>query len=34
MNLTYKKADIECIEDLVELKMKQTLFNYNVDGNE
>lgn len=32
MNLIYKKADINCISDLVDLKIKQTLFNYNRDG--
>jgi len=32
MNLIYKKADINCINDLVDLKIKQTLFNYNRDG--
>lgn len=32
MNLIYKKADINDIDDLVDLKIKQNLFNYNRIG--
>lgn len=32
MNLTYKKADINDIEDLIDLKIKQNLFNYEKEG--
>lgn len=32
MNLTYKKADINDIDDLIDLKIKQNLFYDEIDG--
>ncbi len=32
MNLIYKKADMNNIDDLVDLKIKQNIFNYNKEG--
>lgn len=32
MNLIYKRADINDIDDLINLKIKQILFNYSKDG--
>lgn len=32
MNLIYKKADTNDIDNLVDLKVKQILFNYSKDG--
>ena len=32
MNLIYKKAEKNDIDDLVDLKIKQNIFNYNKEG--